>query len=181
MASTTPPPATGGGIGSTFTRRLGPLPVWVWMAGGLVLALIYRSWAANAAAGAQQTATTVDTTPPMVSQDYITINAPISTAPQEPPGQGRVEPPQVLPGNVKVPQQPTATGPRSATPGQWVTIGKWSAKNPVWNSTIAGIASHFKIKGGWQAVWNAPQNAALKARRKTPEHLQPGDKVYVPA
>jgi N-acetylmuramoyl-L-alanine amidase len=32
----------------------------------------------------------------------------------------------------------------------------------------------------WETVWNHPQNAALKAKRKTPNQLAPGDEVFVP-
>ncbi len=32
----------------------------------------------------------------------------------------------------------------------------------------------------WSTVWNHPNNAQVKALRKTPEVLQEGDKVYVP-
>ncbi len=32
----------------------------------------------------------------------------------------------------------------------------------------------------WSTLWNHPNNAQLKALRKTPEVLQEGDKVYVP-
>jgi hypothetical protein len=43
------------------------------------------------------------------------------------------------------------------------------------------IASIAKGYGLWdQTVWNDPHNAALKALRKTPNVLNPGDQVYVP-
>ncbi len=32
----------------------------------------------------------------------------------------------------------------------------------------------------WPLIWHAPQNAALVQLRLIPEHLQPGDKLYVP-
>ena len=43
------------------------------------------------------------------------------------------------------------------------------------------IASIAKSYGLWdQTVWNDSHNAALKALRKTPNVLNPGDQVYVP-
>jgi len=32
----------------------------------------------------------------------------------------------------------------------------------------------------WETIWNHPQNAALKAKRKDPNILFPGDEVFVP-
>ncbi len=43
------------------------------------------------------------------------------------------------------------------------------------------ILSIAKANGfWWSTIWNHPNNAQLKALRKTPEVLQEGDKVYVP-
>jgi Putative peptidoglycan binding domain len=32
----------------------------------------------------------------------------------------------------------------------------------------------------WDTLWSHPQNAALKAKRKTPNQLAPGDQVFIP-
>lgn len=42
-------------------------------------------------------------------------------------------------------------------------------------ASIAHESGHFPDK-----IWNHPQNAALKAKRKTPNQLMPGDEVFVP-
>ncbi len=42
--------------------------------------------------------------------------------------------------------------------------------------SIASKYGHF-----WQTLWNDPQNADLKTKRKTPHVLYPGDVVFVPA
>jgi hypothetical protein len=59
--------------------------------------------------------------------------------------------------------------------GQWVSVTAW----PGLLSTIGGIASHFGIDK-WQTVWDDPHNAGLRAHRVLPDHVQPGDAVWVP-
>lgn len=73
-----------------------------------------------------------------------------------------------------------ATTTTTAAKHHTVTVVKYTSKNPPWNSTIWGIANHYGISS-WQTVWNDPHNAALKKKRGVPEHIQPGDQVYVPA
>lgn len=52
------------------------------------------------------------------------------------------------------------------------------AQRPAWRSTISGIAEHFGVKD-WRQVWGDPRNAGLREKRARPEHIQPGDRVYV--
>ena len=37
-------PARAGGGKSTFTRKMGPLPLWAWMGVGLAVVLVYANW-----------------------------------------------------------------------------------------------------------------------------------------
>jgi len=60
--------------------------------------------------------------------------------------------------------------------GQWVTVKAWP--DPM--STLSGIAAHFGI-ADWSTIWNDPHNAGLRAHRVNPDHVQPGDAVWVPA
>ena len=58
-----------------------------------------------------------------------------------------------------------------------VTVVKFTTKNPPWNSTISGIASHYGKTTS--QVWNDPKNIGLRSKRKAMDKIQPGDKVYV--
>jgi hypothetical protein len=61
-------------------------------------------------------------------------------------------------------------------PGSFVTVKAW----PDPDSTISGIAASAGI-ADWHTLWNDPHNAGLRAHRVNPEHVQPGDSVWVPA
>jgi hypothetical protein len=191
--------ATGGG--SLWTRKYGPLPLWAYALVLLGVVAAWRVYAGSKAAKStqQDTGSGVqliggDQLPPVVFQDYDTTITSVNV----PPGGGRdhppVHPPVPAPGTGHNGDNPGTVGsgpppthvpaptPAPAgTPGQWVTVTRWTASNTPWSSTISGIASHFGLGGNWTSVWNAPQNASLKARRKDPKLIQPGDRVFVPA
>jgi hypothetical protein len=69
-----------------------------------------------------------------------------------------------------------ADGAGDVPAGHWATVTAWP--DPM--STISGIAAHAGI-ADWQTLWDDPHNAGLRAHRTTPEHVQPGDAVWVPA
>jgi hypothetical protein len=60
--------------------------------------------------------------------------------------------------------------------GHWVTVKAWP--DPM--STIGGIAAHSGIADR-HTLCDDPHNAGLRAHRTIPEHIQPGDAVWVPA
>jgi hypothetical protein len=190
-----------------LTRKLGPMPTWAWMLAGLGVAVIYKtvrdnkkaSDAASAdgsstgeAAGAQLIGG--DQAPPVVFQNYTTITNPIV-----PSGAGRLHPPAAppppgpapttLPAITPVPAPAGGPAPYhppapAAPRGTWVTVAKFTTKNPPWNSTLSGIAKQLKGSAStatWSAIWNAPENAAERTRRKAPNLIQPGDRIFVPA
>jgi hypothetical protein len=67
-------------------------------------------------------------------------------------------------------------GPSGGPDGHWVTVTAWP--DPM--STLGGIAAHSGI-ADWHTLWDDPHNAGLRAHRTTPEHIQPGDAIWVPA
>ncbi len=174
-----------------LTRKLGPLPMWAWMGMVLLVVLGYSLWHKDKTdAASSSAATTVpDQTPPVVFQSYVyDTDYQTSGGVSTPPVAGRPVPPAGPPIGrppAPVPPQPRPTGgPPSPVPaprGQWVTVSKYVGPNPVWSSTLWGIAQHLLGNGSrWSEIWGAPQNAALKSRRKDPRHIQPGDRVWVP-
>jgi nucleoid-associated protein YgaU len=174
--------------GSTLSNKLGPLPTWVWMALGLLGALMFSLWKKNKATAAASTTDTTsvpDQTPPVIFQNSTYL---YNTDVDAPPVGGRPTPPiyTTLPvATVPPTPKPGPGSPPTPVPkpnGQWVTVSKFTTKNPPWNSTLWGISQHLLGAGSkWQSIWNAPQNATLKSRRKAPEKIQPNDKIWVPA
>lgn len=194
-------------LGELLQERKGPLPVWAWAALGIGVALAVAVWRANKTAADQAntdsntgnaSTTGVDLiggnqTPPFVLQDYTTV---INTPPGVPPGAGRHHPPTTPPPTTTPPAPPTTTTPPPTTTpttptsnpappqqprGTWVTVAKFTTKNPPWNSTVSGIAGYYYGKSGsWQRIWSDPANASLVSRRKDPKFIQPGDRIWVP-
>lgn len=94
-----PVPARSGG-GNVFTRKLGPAPMWLWMLGGLGVALgwvaIRKNKSAGPPAGSAPSSSTTgpgslaSQTPPFIIQNYTNpgqaapVSMPKSTAPNAP-------------------------------------------------------------------------------------------------
>lgn len=76
------------------------------------------------------------------------------------------------------PSSPTAPAAPKGMPLHVVIVVPYVKAHPAWNSTIPGIAAHYHRTPN--SVWNDTHNAALRAKRKTPSAIRPGDKVYVP-
>jgi nucleoid-associated protein YgaU len=179
----------------------GPLPAVAWMGlglGGLLAVAVWRKNKEGSAPGNDPTAPTGDIAgrvPGNQTAPYVFVTdigpfqfpkqdpTPITvTIPEAPPGGGRTEPPAQPPP----PAQPVPPAPQApAAPvrsGQTVTVAKYTSKNPPWNSTLWGIAQRILGNGNlWGNVWNAPENAALRARRGGDYHkIQAGDQIFVP-
>lgn len=182
-----------------WKEKSGPLPNWAWGGLGLGGAVAFASWRRNRAEGAAAQAPATSTTgiqlPESVQPTYAFVDADTTniTWPGVPPGGGRppVPPPRdpgpiyTVPRPPAKPTLPTPTPtptppPPPAPAGQYVTVAKWTP-TPVWNSTLWGMAQRLLGNGAqWQSIWNAPQNAALKAKRGKETLIQPGDKIWVP-
>lgn len=174
--------------GSILTRKTGPLPNWVWMALLLLVALIYSMWKRNQEVPVEEdNGPSVETVPgdqtappvfilPQAPQPTVTVPVTVNTPPSAPPAAGRPDPPATPPKPAAPPAKPTAPT------YQTVSVGKYTSKNPPWNSTLWGIAKQYgygSAGNNYLAIWNDPKNKALRDKRKSPTKIQPGDKIYV--
>lgn len=80
-----PAPSSGGGVKGTFTNKIGPLPMWGWLAiiGGAIVAWRWyasRQSASSTASGSSGTADTADV-PQFVNQTYVTSTPPVQSPP----------------------------------------------------------------------------------------------------
>jgi hypothetical protein len=174
--------------GSIFLRKSGPLPNWVWMAILLLVAVVYSVWKKNRAgadenvdtdANADEDLNDAQTPPPVFilpqsPAPTVTINN--GTPPAAPPVASK--PPVKTPPPVpKPPAKPPAVAYTT------VTVGKYTDKNPAWNSTLWGIAKHLgygSAKDNYKAILNDPKNASLKKKiGGNPTKLPVGATVYV--
>jgi hypothetical protein len=174
--------------GSIIWQKKGGLPVWAW--GGLVLlvALVFVWWRGRGdqtQAQADQAATGYDNLPGDQSAPPVfvvpqapnpIITTPITvTVPAAPPGGGRDGPPQVPPG--QPPPQPTPS-----PPGGYVSVTKYPDNTAPKEATLWDIAHSWLPAGAaqWKQIWTHPLNADLAKKRRAPERIQAGDKLFVP-
>jgi hypothetical protein len=176
------PPGKGGAGSGPLTKKLGPLPVWVWLA---IVGVIIIGWSISkngkapkkTAQDGEQDANGYtqggsdqygliggDQRPPVVFESF-------QTQIQAPPFGGRPFPPSA----------PPPTGPCSPGAGQWITVAPWKKHGAPWNSTCRGMAKEcYGDESQWQQIWNCPENSALRHRRKDCDHIQAGDRVWCP-
>ena len=109
MSETAPeaPPSRGSGAGGLFTQKIGPLPMWAWVAvigGGLIAWRLYASHKAAATTAQTDTSSVpADQVPQFVNQTYVQTTAPTS---QSPGPAGPAGPPglQGIPGTAPPPK-----------------------------------------------------------------------------
>jgi nucleoid-associated protein YgaU len=186
------------GGSNAFSQKLGPLPLWGWMGIGLAIALVFYFWQKNKASSGQGASTSTETgttepanqVPPYIIQNYEsdvnaqTVGATTTTVnppPSIPPGTP-VQPGGPIAGKTP-PGQPVQPGglikgktPPPAKKGQdftTVTVVPWTATNTPWDSTLSGIASHYDVAGGYEAL--AKLNSI-----SNPNLIYPGQKIRVP-
>lgn len=112
-----PPAGRGTGGGNVFTQRLGPLPMWAWVAIAAGILIVWRIYASKASASSQQAAATTPSTPAdqvpqFVNQTYTTVTAPSAPAsttpvpsPATPTPPGQPGPTTPMPPIPTMPQQ----------------------------------------------------------------------------
>lgn len=112
--------------------------------------------------------------------------------PPPPPGGGTTPPPPppppppAPPKPVPKPVPKPAPKPPPAPKGQWVTVVPWKkGRRAGTPDSLWGIAE--KVFGLGKAsgtlvsrIWGAPQNASLRSKRKKPDLIRAGDRVWVP-
>jgi hypothetical protein len=164
-------------------KRLG-VPLWVWGLGVVILLLLFVTWRRR---GSSSSSSSVSETDAYGNAGYP---APIFIVPQAatpavtvipgptPPGTPQT-PPATPPGGGSTPPT-TPTTPVPTPPGSYVTFVKFQGSPPPWNSTVWGIWNRTRTVGSWQQLWNHPMNNQLRTLRSIPEHVQPGDRLFVP-
>lgn len=182
--STPPPPGEDTGGGNALTQRLGPLATWVWLLIITLAILGYAYWKNRKNAATQQTgqaqpgqAVPAQTVPDIILQNQLqqsqtqTVTPPAAATPPTAP---TPPPPAPTPPPVPGPKPPKKPPKKYET----VMVGRWT---PVpgrhnlapWNSTLWGIATHYNVPGGYQAL--AKLNGIKDANL-----IHPGQKIKVP-
>jgi hypothetical protein len=151
-------PPRGGGGENVFTHRIGPLPMWAWVAiigGGLVAYRIYSNKQATAAAAT--TATTADQTnanqvPQFVNQTYVSTGAPLAPgtmAAQGTPGGPTAGTPAGSQTPVPTNPSPVSTVPSTQPKPTTTTPTSWSYPAP------SGLQAYNLASTGTRLSWNA--------------------------
>lgn len=73
-----------------------------------------------------------------------------------------------------------APAPVPSSPGKIVRVTKYTSNNPPWDSTVWGIWQHYQTTPSWEAIWNHPLNAPLRALRGDPHNIHANDLIFVP-
>lgn len=174
------PEATAAGTGGSrgkfgfLTKKIGPVPVW--LIGAVLVGGIY--WYEKYGPGASSTSTAAATPADQEPAEdlTITIDETGTGSPGGSGGGGEPQPgpkpkPKPKPKKRKPPVK--GTGHRGTTRYVTVTVVKWTPTNTPWNSTLSGIAGHYHVPGGADAL--AKLNSI-----KNPNLIYPGQKIRVP-
>lgn len=139
-ASPSPNPAAGSGKReNVFTHKIGPLPMWGWLAivgGALVAWRLYSNKNASAAQSGTSTSSTdtsANTVPQFVNQTYVSTTAPAS------PGTA---------GGAGTPTNPAPVG-TSGQPKPTTTGSGWNYPAP------SGLQAYDTATRGTRLSWNA--------------------------
>lgn len=142
------PPRSDSGGGSNFwTRKLGPLPMWAWIAIGSALLVIVYSYKKNQSTQNQSTDTGVDSSqiPQFINQTYVNTQPPDGSTTTTPP---TTTTPTPVTGT-KLGQ--SSGGHSGDLPGGTYGFGVAGASG---DNSIATLAKHFGISQSTFEAWN---------------------------
>lgn len=170
---------TGAGGSNAFTRKLGPLPTWGWMAVGLALALGYYFFKKGKSGSSASSAATPDQTTEASQIPQFVIES--QAAPVYATSSSTSSSTSTVPPTPPPPVPPTPTGGNPHQKYVTVTVAKFPGKETVsngkklaqWNSTLWGIANHYKVPGGFESLAKLNHIA-------DPDDIHPGQKIKVP-
>ena len=179
--STEPPPDGGGGI----SKKVMGLPVWAWI--GIAAVGAYFLFFRNGSTGSgspgsqsvqpgsgQGTTGNISLSP---GSETISISnpAPVTTstatttvthapAPAPNPQPKQTPPPKTVKKSTPVTHK--------SGPAPTVTVAQWTEGSTPWNSTLSGIAAHYKT--------TVAELLKLNPQIKNPNLIYPGEKITVP-
>jgi hypothetical protein len=188
-------PTRAGGGKSTFTRKMGPLPLWAWMGVGLAVVLVYANWqkskqgASTTGVGSSAGSTSVNSpggvdaslVPQFINQTYVQDQPP--AAPNVTVNNTVPSPPTTGPPPPKAPEPSTISGaPGSFTTGLQGGLNEWTSTGQYSLNTIA--KSHGMTAQQLIAVSNGAENnvplKAYVAKNNLNAPLPSGVQIFIP-
>lgn len=140
MAPEAPPSPSsaggGGGGGNIFKRKIGPLPMWVWLAigiGAIGLYVLYKSKSSSSSSAAGAT-TSAATVPQFVNQTYTTVQPPVVNPAVSSTGGGGTSTPVV--------------GEKVLTVKKNETLSKFAKEHHWTATTLAAVEQLNNLTGG---------------------------------
>jgi LysM repeat protein len=199
MSETAPekPASAGGGKLGVWSKKLGPMPAWLWaglVMGLLLLFMLYKKKTTATAAAATSTAgtsTSANDVPQFVNQTYTTVTPPAAPDVGDEGDTGPAGPA----GPAGPPGTPGTPAPKPVpTPAPKPLPGKPPVKPPAKpvayvvkkGDTLTAIAKKYGIT--WQTLYDynigsaSPHSAQAKAfiKSKGPNMIYAGETFYIP-
>lgn len=193
------PGGTDGGF--SFTRKLGPFPVWVWMIVTLAGAVLYSTWHKNKAAASKTSSTSstasttpTDQTPPFIIQNFPGTSG--GTGPAGPAGPAGATGATGATGPAGSTTPAPAPSPSPTPPPKPAPVSMPTAHQPLQyrvkpGDTLSKIAEAYHINGGGQALYqfnigtgpgtanrSAKDIATLKQRG--PDLIYSNEVIFIP-
>jgi hypothetical protein len=139
--ATAPPPKSGAGAGSFFTKKVGPLPMWGWIAVAIVGVILYRKMSGSGSAGSVAGSSTNAAVPTeTVTTAAGTYSGPVG---YDPLGGGGDSGGSTDPGSAG--GSPGATTSGNSTPGGVSFVGSGYQQNM---ASVAGQGNYILVQPG---------------------------------